>query len=303
VFFTWTVTPKYAGSQVLNISIIGIWRSKGSDEEIDRPLAGHLLDVKVTDQVTEPGMSLFGSPPGLGPIILGELIITFVGLIMNLPWIWVTFKRRGERKRLTGSSIETIQVTANGQSHGGSITVIPSNRKTTQGVSKLPPDSQEKTAPYINIYLSCSSDSRDLTLLDELKKQLIMLQKQPNISLWEKRLISPGANWEQEISTYINKAHLILCLVSPDFLASNQCYEEMKQASRRMDLGEISVIPLLMRHTTGWQDTPIGKLQPLPEDREPISSREDREKAMSNIAEHIRYTVEQMRQNFANKGS
>jgi hypothetical protein len=59
---------------------------------------------------------------------------------------------------------------------------------------------------------------------------------------------------------YINQAHLILFLVSPDFLASDACYEEMKLAMRRMNTKEVSVIPFLMRHTAGWQDTPLGIL-------------------------------------------
>ena len=50
-----------------------------------------------------------------------------------------------------------------------------------------------------------------------------MFKRQPKLYLWQKRLISPGANWEQEISTYVNQAHLILFLVSLDFLASDTC--------------------------------------------------------------------------------
>jgi hypothetical protein len=44
--------------------------------------------------------------------------------------------------------------------------------------------------------------------------------------------ISPGENWEQKINLYLNTAHIILLLVSPDFLASDYCWStEMAQDS------------------------------------------------------------------------
>ena len=47
------------------------------------------------------------------------------------------------------------------------------------------------------------------------------------------------------------------------------------------------VIPILIRHTASWQETPVGALEPLPADRKPIRDRIDREEAMRTIAERI----------------
>lgn len=123
-----------------------------------------------------------------------------------------------------------------------------------------------------------------------------MLRRRPNVYLWEKRFISPGANREQEIAGYIHQAHLILFLVSPDFLASDHCYEEIKWAMKRREAGEVSVIPILIRHTASWQETPVGVLEPLPADRKPIRDRLDREEAMRTIAERIQNIARAMRQ-------
>lgn len=160
---------------------------------------------------------------------------------------------------------------------------------------------KDGTLKQINIYISSASTSEDQTLLDELEKQLSVLKRQPKLSLWQKRLISPGTHREQEISAYLCQAHLILFLMSPDFLASDQCYEEMKLAMAKMNAKEVSVIPLLLCHTAGWQDTPIGMLEPLPSDRKTVSDRADRERTMCDIAEHIRHAVEQIRQNLPDK--
>jgi TIR domain-containing protein len=120
---------------------------------------------------------------------------------------------------------------------------------------------------------SATSAAKDKTLLDELKKALnILKMQQPDIDLWERGLILPGMDSKQEISTHINQAHLILLLLSPDFLASKQCREEMELAAKKRDLGETYVIPILLRHVA-WEDTAIGKLEPLPKDGRPISGR------------------------------
>ncbi|GHO98537.1 hypothetical protein KSF_085850 [Reticulibacter mediterranei] len=153
-----------------------------------------------------------------------------------------------------------------------------------------------KTKHFVYIYLSSAFTPEDEALLNDLEKQLSMLKRQTDVYLWDRHHIVPGTEREQGASTYINQAHLILLLLSPDFFASNECYKEMELAIKRSDIGKARVIPILMRYSAGWQDTPIGKLEPLPSDREPISDRADREKAMHDIAEHIHHAVKTIRQ-------
>lgn len=129
---------------------------------------------------------------------------------------------------------------------------------------------------------------------------MAVLRRQPNIYLWDKRSLVAGKNRQLEITTHINQAHLILLLFSPDFLASDECYEEMVQAAKRANTEEAHVIPILMRSTANWQSTPIGHLEPLPADRKPVSDRSDRDKALGDIAEHIGQVIAQIRQNPAN---
>jgi hypothetical protein len=51
------------------------------------------------------------------------------------------------------------------------------------------------------------------------------------INVWHDGDISAGTEWEQEIKEYLNKAHIILLLISPDFINSDYCYDtEMKRA-------------------------------------------------------------------------
>jgi len=152
-----------------------------------------------------------------------------------------------------------------------------------------------KSTSDINIYISSAMTTEDIKLLEELKKRLTLLEREADIRLWDKQIIVPGTNRKQEITTYISRAHLILLLLSPDFIY--ECFDEMQVVTNRMmKIGEdVHVIPILMRTTPNLEHTPIGDLQPLPTDREPIHGRVDREKALGEIAEHIRTIIERKR--------
>jgi hypothetical protein len=108
---------------------------------------------------------------------------------------------------------------------------------------------------------------KDEGLRDELEKHLILLNRSGVITNWHDRRISGGTEWDGEIDEYLNRADIILLLVSADFLASNYCYErEMKRAVKRHELGEARVIPIALRHCD-WEGAPFGRLQGLPRDR------------------------------------
>lgn len=114
-----------------------------------------------------------------------------------------------------------------------------------------------------------------------------MLKRRPYVQVWQKDSIRPGAEWMQTIFQYINHAHMILFPVSPDFLASEQCYREMVEAIKRKDEPGITIIPLLLRPVAGWEDTPIGGIKPLPDDKKFLTQHLDRQRALQNIVEQL----------------
>lgn len=100
----------------------------------------------------------------------------------------------------------------------------------------------------------------------------MLLQRQGIIDVWNDADISPGSEWEEEIKQHLDTAHIILLLVSPDFMASDYCYsKEMMRAMERHDQEEACVIPIIVRPVY-WQIAPFGKLQALPKDAQPIKS-------------------------------
>src|SRR5579864_9497512 len=94
----------------------------------------------------------------------------------------------------------------------------------------------------------------DSLLRDELEKHLSPLRRLRQVT-WSDCDILAGKNWDQEIEKRIDRAHLILLLISPDFIASDQCYTiELRQALERQSIGEAEVIPILLRPVY-WRGT------------------------------------------------
>lgn len=123
-------------------------------------------------------------------------------------------------------------------------------------------------AESIDIFISYTH--ADESYRQQLETHLIALQRQGLIRIWHDRKIAPGAERAREIDSHLNAAHLILLLVSPDFIASDYCYgDEVTRAMERHEAGDARVIPIIVRPTY-WQNTPLGKLLPLPTDGKPV---------------------------------
>src|SRR5450755_1633152 len=90
----------------------------------------------------------------------------------------------------------------------------------------------------------------DKALRDELDIHLSNLKRQHGVTSWYDGEISPGREWEKEIDTQLRSAHLILLLITPNFMASDYCYSiEMQRALDRHQKGVAHIIPIILRRT------------------------------------------------------
>jgi hypothetical protein len=142
----------------------------------------------------------------------------------------------------------------------------------------------------ISVFFSYSH--KDEALRDQLEVHLSMLKRQEVISVWHDRRLLAGDELDNGISADLEKADIILLLVSPDFLASEYCYsKEMLRALERHDAGEARVIPIILRPCE-WQKAPFGKLLVAPTDGKAVTKWSDRDDAFLNIAQAIRRAAE-----------
>ena len=128
----------------------------------------------------------------------------------------------------------------------------------------------------------------DEALRDQLETQLSLMKRQGLIETWHDRRIIAGNNFEHEISSNLESADIVLLLISPDFLASQYCYDvEMARALERHDAGQARVIPVILR-PCDWHDSPFGKLNATPRDGRPITLWPDRDQAFLEVVKAIR---------------
>ena len=141
----------------------------------------------------------------------------------------------------------------------------------------------------IEVFFSYAHE--DETLRDELAKQLKLLERQGIISAWHDRKILAGSEWGDTIDAHLDSSKVILLLVSPDFLASDYCWDiEVKRSMERHEADDAIVIPIILR-PVDWQEAPFGKLQALPHDAEPITKWENQDEAFMAVAQGIRSAI------------
>jgi hypothetical protein len=71
-----------------------------------------------------------------------------------------------------------------------------------------------------------SYSHNDENLRDQMETHLAALKRQGVISAWHDRRITAGRELDQAINENLNAADVILLLISPDFIASDYCYEQ-----------------------------------------------------------------------------
>src|SRR6266566_6800102 len=140
-----------------------------------------------------------------------------------------------------------------------------------------------------------SYDPRDEELREEQEKHLTTLRRNRYISGWHQKQINAGMDTVKESLKYLNKAQIILLLVSPDYLASEYCYDiEVLCAMERHEVGEARVIPILLR-PVDIEDTPFEKLNVLPTNGVPIKKWPDQDEAFYDVAQGIKKIVQELK--------
>lgn len=125
--------------------------------------------------------------------------------------------------------------------------------------------------------------------LKTLRAHLKALERNGVIEPWFDGYMLAGDDFEIKIRDALESADFIALLVSPDFLASDYCFDvEMQHAVARHEAGTARVIPIIVRDCL-WRDTPFGKLKAVPTDGKPIMSVRwpDKDEAWTLVAAAI----------------
>jgi hypothetical protein len=141
----------------------------------------------------------------------------------------------------------------------------------------------------VRVFVSHASE--DVGYLTEFEIHLTPLERSAAIEVWHRGRAPAGALVEREVADRLAAADLVLLLVSPHFMASDDCQNDVSRALERSegDGGRgVAVVPILLRLTASLVDHPIGKLQGLPKNGKAIAQWPDRDEAWANVVEGLR---------------
>lgn len=145
----------------------------------------------------------------------------------------------------------------------------------------------------LRVFYSYSHEDEGFRL--QLEKHLSVFRRRGFIEDWHDRQLIAGEYFDKRIAIEIDKADIILLLISANFIASDYCYEnEMIRALERHESGEARVVPIIVR-AVEWHETPIGGLLALPKDGKPVKSWQDEDEAWADVAQGLRDLIEDIR--------
>jgi hypothetical protein len=148
------------------------------------------------------------------------------------------------------------------------------------------------TGKSVELFISYSH--RDEELRQQLDKHLAALKRQKVIEAWHDRKIEAGMEWAREIDNNLNKADIILLLISPDFIFSNYCSEiEMEQAIKRHEAGEAIIVPIILE-PCDWTWLPFSKYQAFPKNAKPVTTWTNINEAFLDVTQGIRAVAERL---------
>lgn len=140
-----------------------------------------------------------------------------------------------------------------------------------------------------------SYSHKDESLRNQLDTHLSILSRVGLIETWYARKIEDvGDDWKDIVDEQLQRADIILLLISANYISSDYCYEEeMTRALKRHEMGEARVIPILVRNVN-LRLTPFAKLQALPENGVPVINWESRDSAWTDVSEGIEKVIREM---------
>ncbi|MBD2560370.1 MULTISPECIES: toll/interleukin-1 receptor domain-containing protein [Nostoc] len=148
--------------------------------------------------------------------------------------------------------------------------------------------------PHQPIEVFYSYSHKDEKLRNELENHLTLLKRQGVITGWHDRKIGAGKEWQNEIDTHLDSSHIILLLISANFIASDYCWDvEVKRAMERHEAQEARVIPVILDFVD-WESAPFGRLQALPEGGRAVKKWGNRNAAFLSVAQGIRIVAKEL---------
>jgi len=149
--------------------------------------------------------------------------------------------------------------------------------------------------PEVRIFVSYSHV--DAVARAKLETHLAPLIKD-GVSTWFDGRMDPGDALDAGISRALRRAHILVALLSPEYLSSRYCQLEYNRAMTRRAKGLMRVVGVVVR-PCGWKETSAAGFKLLPEDGRTVLEWRSADAAYLNVAQGIGKLVRTLRAEIA----
>ena len=166
--------------------------------------------------------------------------------------------------------------------------VLPDDTSIEQNIAALIDSVAPPPAP-LKLFLSYSH--LEESSINELRKDLSIMERNGLIRPWYDRELTAGKQWEPSILNELNAADVIVCQLSRDYLFSKNCLAELNAAIERNQSGEATLAAYVL-NDCGWKEfRGLSKLQVLPKDGKPLLDWPDHNRYWRAVIDGIQNAI------------
>lgn len=141
----------------------------------------------------------------------------------------------------------------------------------------------------MKVFISYSH--KDSTVVERLKTHLAPLKREGLIDAWYDRDITAGSSLDDEIRRQLDASDLVLLIISPDFIASDYCFDiELRTAREKSARDELKIVPVIAE-PCDWHGT-LGDIKAVPKDGKAISDWVSQNTALLDVVQELRRIIE-----------
>lgn len=147
------------------------------------------------------------------------------------------------------------------------------------------------TSTPLPLRLFLSYSHLDESSIDELRKDLRVMERNGQIRPWYDRALTAGDKWEESILHELKAADIVVCQISRNYLASDACIAELNAVIERRQAGECALIAYVLTKSS-WKDiAALSEFQMLPKDGIPLSEWSNRDDYWQEVADGIKKAI------------
>ena len=160
--------------------------------------------------------------------------------------------------------------------------------------------SQQSVFPTNLFYSYCHKDIQHKV---HMEKALTVLQQKRLLRSWSDQNILPGQTISQKVREEMDKADIMVFLLSQDFIASEECMREWDYAKQLAKEKFLFRIPIILKDCA-WKDLLENDgIKALPTDGKPVTKFGDHTTAWQEVYEGIKAVINELRSTFTPKPS